>query len=74
MTRDTRLLRVAETAARLGVTESAIRKAIFQRRIPVVRIGRAVRIPEDHIEKLIRDGYTPAVGQAGKREQEPKES
>ena len=56
-----RLLRVPQVAERLAVRESTIRKMIHERRLPVVRIGRAVTIPEDYIEKIIRDGYQPAL-------------
>ncbi|MBI3805402.1 MAG: helix-turn-helix domain-containing protein [Nitrospirae bacterium] len=57
-----RLLRVPEAARLSGLKEATIRKMIFQRRLPTVRIGRAVMIPEEAIEKLIREGYRPAIG------------
>ena len=53
----TKLLRVPQVAERLAVKESTIRKMIFERRLPVVRIGRTVTIPEDYIERLIHDGF-----------------
>ena len=56
-----KLLTVAEAADRLKLQPSTIRKWIFQRRLAHVRIGqRAVRIREADVEKLIREGYTPA--------------
>lgn len=56
-----KLLRVPQAAERLAVKESTIRKMIFQKRLPVVRIGRTVTIPEDAIEKMISDGYSAAL-------------
>lgn len=56
-----KFLRIPEVANKLGLKESTIRKMIFERRLPVVRIGRTVTIPEEHIEKLIREGYRPAL-------------
>lgn len=56
-----RLLRVPEAASRLAVKESTVRKLIFERRIPIVKIGRVVAIPEDCIEKMIQDGYQAAL-------------
>ena len=40
-----RLITVREAANRLGVREGTIRLWLVQRRLPVVRCGRAVRIP-----------------------------
>ncbi len=51
-----RLVTIAELAARSGTCESTWRKAIAREEIPVVRIGRAVRVAEDVAERLIREG------------------
>jgi excisionase family DNA binding protein len=55
-----RLLRLDEAADRLGLKLSTLRFWIWQRRIEVVRIGRAVRVREDTITRLIEDGTVPA--------------
>lgn len=55
-----RLLRVPEIADRTGRSEAAIRKLIFLKKLPVVRIGRTVAVPEDAIDKLIEENYQPA--------------
>ena len=60
MDNKTKLLRIPEVAERLAIRESTVRKMVFEKRLPVVRIGRTVTIPEDAIEKIIRDGYCPA--------------
>lgn len=59
--RKSKLIRVPQAAERLAVRESTIRKMIFEKRLPVVRIGRTVTIPEDAIEKMVADGYSPAL-------------
>lgn len=55
------LMRVPQAAERLAVKESTIRKMIFTKRLPVVRIGRTVTIPEEAIEKMIVEGYSAAL-------------
>lgn len=52
---------VREAAKHLGLRESTIRKWILLRRIGVVRLGRAVRLRMADLDKLLREGYRPAV-------------
>ena len=60
------LLTVGQTAARLGLKEATIRRYILERRIPYVKLGRAVRIPIEAVESLIVASYRPAIDeQAG---------
>ena len=56
-----RLLTVFQAADALALKPATIRKMIFQRRLPVVRIGRAVRIKEGDVELIIKEGYRKAV-------------
>jgi excisionase family DNA binding protein len=56
-----RLLTVLQAADALALKPATIRKMILQRRLPVVRIGRAVRIKEDDVELIIKEGYRKAV-------------
>jgi excisionase family DNA binding protein len=58
---EARLLRVPEASVRLSLRESTVRRMILERRIDVVRIGKAVRIPESCVEAIIARGYSPAV-------------
>ena len=51
------LLTVLQAADALALKPATIRKMILQRRLPVVRIGRAVRIKEADVEGIIRQGY-----------------
>lgn len=55
------LLRVAEASKLLGVKEDTVRAWLVQRRMSSVKLGAAVRIPSDEIERLIREGTIPAA-------------
>jgi len=57
-----RLLDVAQAAEALGLKASTIRRWILERRIDVVRPNsRAVRIPEEAIHRIVKEGFRPAV-------------
>jgi excisionase family DNA binding protein len=56
----TRLLTVAEVALRLGIRPGTARLWLAQRRLPVVRLGRAVRIPESAVVDMIERNTIPA--------------
>lgn len=57
------MLTVHEAAQRLGLRDSTIRAWIAQRRIGIVRLGRAIRIEPQEIERLIAEGKIPAKEQ-----------
>lgn len=57
-------LTVNDAATRLGLSVHTIRAWIAQRRIAHIRLGRAVRIPESEIERLLRDNTVPALSDA----------
>jgi len=54
------MLTVAEAAHRLGVKEATLRLWIYQRRLGHVKLGRAVRVPESEVDRLIRENLIPA--------------
>ena len=56
---------VREAAERLGLRESTIRKWILQRRIGVVRLGRAVRLRAADLDKMLTEAYRPPIGEKG---------
>jgi excisionase family DNA binding protein len=56
-----RLLTLSECEALTGRKVSTWRKAIAQRRIPFVRLGRSVRIPQEVVDKLIQQGWHDPV-------------
>jgi excisionase family DNA binding protein len=47
-----RLLTVAQAAEHLGTTPSKLYELVAKRSIPSVRIGRAIRIPQDDLDRL----------------------
>ena len=55
------LLRVFQAADRLAMKPATIRKLIYQRRLPIVRIGRSVRVKDTDVELLISEGYRKAL-------------
>jgi excisionase family DNA binding protein len=55
------LLTVKEAAQRLACTEAAIRKWLYLRRLPAVKIGRLVRLREADLEAAIAKGVRPPV-------------
>jgi excisionase family DNA binding protein len=50
----------AEAALELGLKEATVRVWVARRRLSSVKLGRAVRIPLEAIEQLIRDSTIPA--------------
>jgi excisionase family DNA binding protein len=56
--RSKRLLTVQEAAERLNVSVRNIREHIYRRRLPIVKIGRLVRIEEGELEAFIEGGRT----------------
>jgi excisionase family DNA binding protein len=53
------MLTVRETAARLGLRECTVRAWLSARRMTFVRLGRAVRIPESEVSRLIETNTVP---------------
>lgn len=58
-----RLLTVAEAAAYLNVTERFIRRIISERRVPVVRLGRHVRLALSDLDGYVSANRAPAFEQ-----------
>jgi excisionase family DNA binding protein len=52
-----------QTAEQLGVSVKCLRSWIYRRTIPYVKVGRAVRISDETIEKIINRGTVPALEQ-----------
>lgn len=55
-----KLLKVPEAAEILALSQKTVWQWIGERRIGVVRLGRAVRVPLSEIERLMEEGTTPA--------------
>lgn len=56
-----RLLTVEQAAELLAVSPRFVRRLIFERRVPVHRLGRHVRLAEDDLVDLIEAGRTEAL-------------
>lgn len=55
-----KLLKVPEAAEVLALSQKTVWQWIGMRRIGVVRLGRAVRVPQAEIDRLMEEGATPA--------------
>lgn len=55
-----RLVDVSEAADRLGLSTLTLYKWVANRRIGHVKLGRAIRISEDEIRRLVDVGSRPA--------------
>jgi excisionase family DNA binding protein len=55
------LLRAKEAAHFLNVSEDTIRTWIWQRRLPIVQLGRAVRLRREDLEEFIERNREEAV-------------
>lgn len=51
---------VFQAAEALNVSDKTIRAWIAQRRLGFVRLGRAVRIPAEEIQRVLKAGFVPA--------------
>lgn len=56
-----KLYTLPQAAEQLGVSVKCLRSWIYRRAIPYTKIGRAVRISDETIEKLINRGTMPAL-------------
>lgn len=54
-----RLLTVPEAAERLGISEKTVWSWVYDRKLPVTRLGRCVRIPSEALEELIQEATIP---------------
>jgi excisionase family DNA binding protein len=54
------LNKVRNFAEKLNISDKTAWAWIAQRRVGVVRLGRAVRVPQEEIDRLIEEGFTPA--------------
>lgn len=54
------LLTVRQVAEQLGMKEATIRLWLYQRKLPMVRCGRAVRVPAVAIAEFIERNTVPA--------------
>lgn len=55
-----KLLTVKQSAEQLGLSARTVWAWVYARKLGVVRLGRAVRIPQTSIDELIEAGSVPA--------------
>lgn len=53
------LLTAKEAAEALSCKESTIRKWLYQKRLPCVKVGRLTRLRQKDIERVISQGLHP---------------
>jgi excisionase family DNA binding protein len=56
----TQLLTVKQAAELLGLKVATFRAWLYQRRLPCVRCGRAIRVPTESIAQFIERNTIPA--------------
>jgi excisionase family DNA binding protein len=56
----TKLFTVAETAEALRIKPATVRAWVLRRKINSFRVGRAVRISAEEIDRVLRAGLRPA--------------
>jgi excisionase family DNA binding protein len=49
------LLTVSQAAERLNIREGHLRRLLFERRIPFIKVGRLVRIRESALRAYVED-------------------
>jgi excisionase family DNA binding protein len=59
---ESKLLKVAEVAGELAVSQACIRRWILLRRIAFVKVSRAVRIPASEVARIVNEGSVPRQG------------
>jgi excisionase family DNA binding protein len=55
------LLGVSEFAAAVGMSPKTIRQWVWMRRVPYVRVGRAIRFRQETVEEILKRGEVPAL-------------
>lgn len=54
---DARFLTVAEVASIMRVSKMTVYRMVHAGELPAVRVGRSFRVPEDEVQKYLRDSY-----------------
>jgi excisionase family DNA binding protein len=55
------LMSLSQAAEELGVTVNTLRSWVYRRKISYIKIGRAVRISDETIQRIIDRGTMPAL-------------
>lgn len=54
---EVRFLTVAEVASIMRVSKMTVYRMVHGGELPAVRVGRSFRVPEDEVQKYLRDSY-----------------
>ena len=54
---EVRFLTVAEVASIMRVSKMTVYRMVHAGELPAVRVGRSFRVPEDEVQKYLRDSY-----------------
>jgi excisionase family DNA binding protein len=65
MTKDTQLIDINELSSRLSIKKGTLYNWVYLRRIPYVKLGRALRFDPSEIDRIVRVSSTLEV--AGRR-------
>lgn len=54
---EVRFLTVAEVASIMRVSKMTVYRMVHGGELPAVRVGRSFRVPEDEVQKYLRESY-----------------
>ena len=54
---EAKFLTVAEVASIMRVSKMTVYRMVHAGELPAVRVGRSFRVPEDEVQKYLRDSY-----------------
>lgn len=63
--KDTQLIDIDELSSRLNIAKGTLYNGVYLRRIPYVKLGRALRFDPNEIDRIVRISSTLEV--AGRR-------
>ena len=58
---DQTVLTVRQTSEALNLSEACVRSWVAQRRLGIIRLGRAIRVPRQEVDRVLAAGAVPAV-------------
>jgi excisionase family DNA binding protein len=71
---EVRFLTVAEVASIMRVSKMTVYRMVHGGELPAVRVGRSFRVPEDEVQKYLRESYMGTAGAIRNRRWRPGRS
>ncbi len=68
MTEEKKLFTIKEVSELIGISESEVIRMIMLKKLPVVRLGKAIRIREDNLDEFLKGFLAKDEVRAGYRE------